>query len=227
MAKQLLKNDWNEKLQGEFEQDYYQELREFLKQEYGQKTIYPAMDHIYEALHLTSYANTKVVILGQDPYHGPNQAHGLSFSVQPGVTPPPSLKNIFKELNDDMGCPIPEHGYLKKWAEQGVLLLNTVLTVRKGQAASHRGKGWEHFTNRVIEVLNERERPVVFLLWGRHAQEKQALLDTNKHRIITSPHPSPFSANKGFFGSRPFSRTNSYLEELGETPIDWCLPEQE
>ncbi|WP_026568934.1 uracil-DNA glycosylase [Sediminibacillus terrae] len=227
MAKQILKNDWNEKLQEEFEQDYYLELREFLKQEYDQTTVYPAMDHIYEALQLTSYANTKVVILGQDPYHGPNQAHGLSFSVQPGVTPPPSLKNIFKELNDDMGCPIPEHGHLKKWAEQGVLMLNTVLTVRKGQAASHRGKGWEHFTNRVIEVLNERERPVVFLLWGRHAQEKQALLDTDKHRVITSPHPSPFSANKGFFGSKPFSRANSYLKELGEAPIDWCLPEKE
>ncbi|WP_077623791.1 uracil-DNA glycosylase [Sediminibacillus massiliensis] len=224
MVKQILNNDWQDILQSEFQEEYYLNLREFLKQEYNNQTVFPAMENIYEALNLTPYSETKVVILGQDPYHGPDQAHGLSFSVQPGVNPPPSLKNIFKELQDDLGCPIPEHGYLKKWADQGVLLLNTALTVRKGKAASHRGQGWENFTNRVIRELNKRDTPVVFLLWGRHAQEKQELLDTEKHRIITSPHPSPFSARKGFFGSKPFSRANGYLEELGQDPIDWCLP---
>lgn len=225
LTKQILQNDWNEVLGDEFEKDYYQELREKLKKEYAENEIFPAMDHIYEALKLTPYKDVKVVILGQDPYHGTGQAHGLSFSVQPGITPPPSLKNIFKELQDDLGCPIPDHGYLKKWAEQGVLLLNTALTVKKGKAGSHRNYGWELFTNRVIQELNNRDVPVVFLLWGKHAQEKQELLDTDKHRIIVSPHPSPFSARKGFFGSKPFSRANKHLKDFGLNQIDWCLPD--
>lgn len=225
MSKQILNNDWNDILGDEFEKPYYQELREELKKEYAENEIFPNMDHIYEALNLTAFEDVKVVILGQDPYHGEGQAHGLSFSVQPGVKAPPSLKNIFKELEDDLGCPIPNHGYLEKWAEQGVLLLNTALTVRKGKAGSHRNLGWEKFTNRVIEELNNRDTPAVFLLWGKHAQEKEELLDTDKHRMITSPHPSPFSAKKGFFGSKPFSRANTYLEELGLEPIDWCLPD--
>lgn len=225
MAKQILKNDWNEVLGDEFEKNYYLELKDQLKKEYADNEIFPQMDHIYEALNLTPFKDVKVVILGQDPYHGPGQAHGLSFSVQPGVTPPPSLKNIFKELQEDLDCPIPNHGYLEKWAKQGVLLLNTALTVRKGKAGSHRNLGWEIFTNRVIQELNDRETPAVFLLWGKHAQEKQELLDMEKQRIIVSPHPSPFSARKGFFGSRPFSRANAHLQELGIEPIDWCLPD--
>lgn len=225
MAKQILNNDWQDVLGDEFEKPYYKELRKELKKEYEEEDIFPNMDEIYEALNITPFKDVKVVILGQDPYHGPGQAHGLSFSVQPGVTPPPSLKNVFKELEDDLGCPIPNHGYLKKWAEQGVLLLNTALTVRKGKAGSHRNLGWEKFTNRVIQELNNRDTPAVFLLWGKHAQEKQELLDTDKHRIITSPHPSPFSARKGFFGSKPFSRANDHLKDLGIEPIDWCLPD--
>src|SRR5690625_4777752 len=177
------------------------------------------MYDIFNALHFTSYAATKVCILGQDPYHGPGQAHGLSFSVKPGVPPPPSLQNIFKELQSDIGCPIPDHGCLEHWARQGVLLLNTVLTVRRGQANSHRGKGWEQFTDRVIEVLNEREKPVVFILWGRHARMKKPMIDTGQHYIIESTHLSPFSAHHGFFGSRPFSRANEFLEEAGMEPI--------
>ncbi|MCM3227065.1 uracil-DNA glycosylase [Terribacillus saccharophilus] len=225
MAKQLIDNDWQDILQDEFDKDYYKELRSFLKEAYQERTIYPEMHHIYEALQVTSFANTKVVILGQDPYHGPNQAHGLSFSVQPEVAIPRSLVNIYKELADDIGCPIPTHGYLKRWAEQGVLLLNTALTVEAHQAASHRGKGWEHFTDRVIESLNEKRDPVVFILWGKHAQEKQKLIDTEKHYTLTSVHPSPLSARRGFFGSKPFSKTNEILENNGLKPIDWCLPD--
>ncbi|MFS0559125.1 uracil-DNA glycosylase [Terribacillus sp. 179-K 1B1 HS] len=225
MAKQLFDNDWQEILQDEFEKDYYKELRSFLKAAYQERTIYPDMNHIYEALQVTSFANTKVVILGQDPYHGPNQAHGLSFSVQPEVAIPRSLVNIYKELADDIGCPIPSHGYLKKWAEQGVLLLNTALTVEAHQAASHRGKGWEHFTDRVIESLNEKRDPVVFILWGKHAQEKQKLIDMKKHYTLTSVHPSPLSARRGFFGSKPFSKTNEILENNGLKLIDWCIPD--
>ncbi|MFC3041708.1 uracil-DNA glycosylase [Virgibacillus xinjiangensis] len=221
---EILRNDWKPRLDKEFHKSYYQELRSFLKEEYETKTVYPDKANIFNALHYTTYAQTKVVILGQDPYHGPKQAHGLSFSVQPDVKIPPSLKNIFKELKEDTGAPIPEHGCLTKWAEQGVLLLNTVLTVREGEANSHKGKGWEHFTNEVIRQVNEKEDPVVFLLWGRNAQAKEDLITSPHHLIIKSPHPSPFSANKGFFGSRPFSRTNHFLREAGRPEIEWSLP---
>lgn len=198
-----------------------------LKKEYSEQTVYPEPNDIYNALHYTSYEKVKVVILGQDPYHGPGQAHGLSFSVKPGVNPPPSLKNIFIELQQDIGCEIPNHGSLVSWAKQGVLLLNTVLTVRRGQANSHKGKGWERLTDSVIDVLNKREKPVVFILWGRHAQMKKERIDTTRHFIIQSPHPSPFSARNGFFGSRPFSRANQYLEKINEEPIDWAIPSLE
>lgn len=217
----ILKNDWANFLNDEFKKEYYLKLREFLKREYAMQTIYPDMYDIYNALHYTSYENTKVVILGQDPYHGPNQAHGLSFSVQKGVAIPPSLQNIYRELQDDLGFAPPSHGYLKKWADEGVLLLNTVLTVRERQPASHRGKGWEQFTDKVIQTVNEKTEPVVFILWGRHAQAKEALLTNDRHLAIKSPHPSPFSANRGFFGSRPFSRANAFLQANGRTPIDW------
>lgn len=220
----ILRNDWAEKLNGEFEKPYYLRLRAFLINEYRTTTVYPDMHDIFNALHYTSLAETKVCILGQDPYHGPGQAHGLSFSVKPGITPPPSLQNIFKELHDDLGCRIPDHGCLVHWARQGVLLLNTVLTVRRGQPNSHRGKGWEQFTDKVIEVLNERERPVVFILWGRNAQAKKAMIDTSRHYIIESAHPSPYSAHYGFFGSRPFSRANKFLQEAGMAPINWEIP---
>ncbi|MFY0761306.1 uracil-DNA glycosylase [Metabacillus dongyingensis] len=219
--KQQLHDGWWTWLKPEFEKPYYQRLREFLKTEYETETIYPDMDDLFNALQFTSYEEVKVVILGQDPYHGPNQAHGLSFSVQEGVKQPPSLRNIFLELKDDLGYDPPNHGSLEKWAKQGVLLLNTVLTVRKGQAASHKGQGWETFTNRIIELLNEREQPVVFILWGKHASEKKALIDTARHIVIESPHPSPFSARKGFFGSKPFSRANEVLKKMGRNEIDW------
>ncbi|SFP89424.1 uracil-DNA glycosylase [Salibacterium halotolerans] len=222
----VLKNDWADVLDHEFKKDYYLQLREFLKQEYGEKTIYPDMYDIFNALHHTPYERTKAVILGQDPYHGPNQAHGLSFSVQSEVKMPPSLQNIYKEMQEDIGCPVPSHGCLTSWAEQGVLLLNTVLTVRAGQAASHRGAGWEHFTNEVINQVNNKSDPVVFILWGRHAQAKEELVNADRHLVIKSPHPSPFSAHKGFFGSRPFSRTNEFLREMGRPEIDWCIPDQ-
>ncbi len=223
MAKQILTNDWDPLLKDEFEKPYYQQLRSFLKEEYKTQTIYPPMDDVFNALHFTPYEKVKVVILGQDPYHGPNQAHGLSFSVQPGNNPPPSLKNIYKELNSDLGCQVPNHGFLKQWADEGVLLLNTVLTVREGQAHSHRGQGWEKFTNRVIELVSEREKPAVFILWGKPAQSKKTLIDEQKHVIIQSPHPSPLSASRGFFGSRPFSKANDALLKMGEKPINWCL----
>ncbi|WP_331837283.1 uracil-DNA glycosylase [Bacillus paralicheniformis] len=222
--KQILNDSWWQQLKDEFNKPYYQELREMLKREYAEHTVYPEPNDIYNALHYTSYENVKVVILGQDPYHGPGQAHGLSFSVQPGVNPPPSLKNIFIELQNDIGADIPNHGSLVSWAKQGVLLLNTVLTVRRGQANSHKGKGWEQLTDSIIDVLNKRDKPVVFILWGRHAQMKKEQIDTSKHFIIQSPHPSPFSARNGFFGSRPFSRANQYLEQIGDEPIDWSLP---
>ena len=220
----ILKNDWAELLADEFRQPYYLALRAFLIEEYRRGTVYPDMHDIFNALHYTSYADTKVCILGQDPYHGPGQAHGLCFSVKPGVPMPPSLQNIFKELHDDLGCRIPDHGCLEHWARQGVLLLNTVLTVRRGQANSHRGKGWEQFTDRVIELLNQRERPVVFMLWGKNAQAKKAMIDTSRHLIIESAHPSPYSAHAGFFGSRPFSRANAFLRQIGVEPIDWEIP---
>ena len=219
----ILKNDWSLYLEEQFQKPYYQKLRNFLIEEYKTQTIYPNMYNIFNALHYTSYANTKAVIIGQDPYHGPNQAHGLSFSVLPGVEPPPSLKNIFKELKNDLGCPIPQSGSLEKWAEQGVLLLNSVLTVRAGQPNSHRGKGWEIFTDQVIKTLNERETPVIFLLWGKNAQEKQRLITNSRHYKILAPHPSPLSAHRRFFGSKPFSKTNRYLREIGLEEIDWRL----
>ncbi|ENH95810.1 uracil-DNA glycosylase [Gracilibacillus halophilus YIM-C55.5] len=224
MPNGIFTNDWGEILQDELQKDYYQNLREFLKREYQQYTVHPDMYDIFNALHYTSFANVKVVILGQDPYHGPNQAHGLSFSVNPDVAIPPSLKNIFKELHEDIGCSIPNHGHLVKWAEQGVLLLNNVLTVREGQAHSHRGKGWETFTDHIIKTLNDKETPVVYVLWGAAARKKQALIDTNKHYVITSPHPSPLSAHRGFFGSRPFSKSNAILQNIGQEPIDWEVP---
>lgn len=218
-------NDWDSVLAGEFEKDYYTELRKFLVSEYRTQTIYPDMYDIFNALKYTPYGKVKVVILGQDPYHEPGQAHGLCFSVQKGVPKPPSLVNIFKELTADLGIAAPSHGCLTEWAEQGVLLLNTVLTVRRGQANSHRGKGWEIFTDRVIELLNERQEPMVFILWGANAKAKKELITNTNHMIITGAHPSPLSAHNGFFGGRYFSRTNAYLAEKGETPIDWSISE--
>lgn len=220
---QILKNDWHDLMKDEFKKDYYLKLRQFLISEYKTRTIYPDMYDIFNALHYTPYKDVKAVILGQDPYHGPNQAHGLSFSVKPGVPAPPSLVNIYKELNSDIGCYIPNNGYLKKWADQGVMLLNTVLTVRAGQANSHKGKGWEYITDRVISLLNDREDPVIFILWGSHAQAKQSIITNPQHYIIKSPHPSPLSASRGFFGSRPFSKTNDFLMSIGKEPIDWQI----
>ncbi|KYH28694.1 MULTISPECIES: uracil-DNA glycosylase [Clostridium] len=220
---QILKNDWENLLQDEFKKNYYLKLRKFLINEYRTRIIYPNMYDIFNALHYTAYKDVKVVILGQDPYHGPNQAHGLSFSVKPGVPAPPSLMNIYKELHDDLGCYIPNNGYLKKWADQGVMLLNTVLTVRAGQANSHKNMGWEHFTDRVISLLNEREDPIVFILWGKNAQSKLSIINNPKHFIIKSVHPSPLSANRGFFGSKPFSKANNFLVSIGKEPIDWQI----
>lgn len=220
---EILKNDWKDLLKDEFNKDYYLKLREYLIKEYKTKTIYPDMYDIFNALHYTAYKDVKVVILGQDPYHGPNQAHGLSFSVKPGVTIPPSLKNIYKELNSDLGCSIPNNGYLKNWSEQGVMLLNTVLTVRAGQANSHRNIGWEKFTDKIINLLNGRKDPIVFILWGRNAQSKLSLIKNPSHCIIKAPHPSPLSAHRGFFGSKPFSKTNKFLESIGKEPIDWQI----
>ena len=214
-------NDWDGLLSGEFEKPYYVQLREFLKAEYKGFTIYPDMYDIFNALKFTPYDKVKAVILGQDPYHEPGQAHGLAFSVRPGVEPPPSLKNIYKELNSDLGLPIPKTGDLTNWARQGVLLLNTSLTVRRGQANSHRGKGWEIFTDRVISLLNEREKPVVFILWGGNAKAKVPLITNPQHCILTAPHPSPLSAHYGFFGCRHFSKCNEFLESRGIGPIDW------
>lgn len=215
-----LTNDWLQVLGGEFDKPYYQALCDQLKREYAEYKVYPNKDDIFNALHFTPFSKTKVVILGQDPYHGPGQAHGLSFSVQADVSVPPSLKNVYKELHDDLGCDIPNTGDLSHWAKQGVLLLNTVLTVRHKHPHSHKGIGWETFTDTVISKLNTREQPVVFLLWGKHAQAKKALI-TNHHYIIESSHPSPFSAHRGFFGSRPFSKVNHILESLGEETINW------
>ncbi|MDB1685281.1 uracil-DNA glycosylase [Enterococcus durans] len=223
--KEIIHNSWQDVLADEFEKPYYHSLRDFLKEEYRTQKIHPDMYHIFEALELTPYEKVKVVILGQDPYHGANQAHGLSFSVQPGVKIPPSLNNIYKELQSDLGIKPVNHGNLVSWAKQGVLLLNTVLTVREGQAYSHRGQGWERLTDTIIEKLNEREQPVVFILWGKPAQEKMKMIDKSKHIILTSSHPSPLSAHRGFLGSKPFSKTNDALLALGEQPIDWQLPE--
>lgn len=215
-------NNWDNVLEGEFEKEYYLKIRSFLAKEYRNPhyPVYPDMYDIFNALKITDYRKVKAVILGQDPYHGPGQAHGLSFSVKDGIQPPPSLVNIFKEYHDDLGYSIPQSGDLTKWAENGVLLLNTVLTVRGGQAASHRGLGWEIFTDRVIEMLNKREKPIVFILWGRFARDKKKLITNPNHFIIESAHPSPLSAYNGFFGSKPFSKTNYYL---ADDPVDWRL----
>ncbi|EJF00878.1 uracil-DNA glycosylase [Liquorilactobacillus mali] len=224
--KTLINNDWQEILGPEFEKDYYQNLHSFLKKEYANQEIHPDMYHIFQAFEWTPFSKVKVCILGQDPYHGSHQAHGCSFSVLPGVKVPPSLQNIYKELESDLGIKPVNHGYLEKWAKQGVLLLNTVLTVRDGQAFSHQGKGWELLTDKAIQSLSERKQPVVFILWGKAAQDKIQLIDQKKNVILTSAHPSPFSAHRGFFGSRPFSKTNTALIAMGEKPIDWQLPEK-
>lgn len=221
MSKRILKNDWHHYLAEEFTKDYYVNLRKFLIEEYKTKTIYPSMHDIFKALDLTPFKKVKVVILGQDPYHGQNQAHGLSFSVQDQVLKPPSLVNIFQEMQNDLGCDIPKQGNLVNWAKQGVLLLNTVLTVRAGEANSHRNKGWEQFTDRIIQTLNQKDHPIVYILWGRAAQAKENLIDTKKHKLIKAPHPSPLSAYRGFFGSKPFSKTNDLLKAAGLPPIDW------
>ena len=214
-------NDWDNILADEWKKPYYLTLREFLKTEYSSQKIYPKMDNIFNALKYTSFEDTKVVIIGQDPYHGEGQAHGLCFSVLKGVTPPPSLKNIFKELQADIGKPIPTCGELTEWAKQGVLLLNNVLTVRESQPASHKGKGWEIFTDRVISELNKKETPVVFLLWGAHAQKKAEIITNPIHYKLSCVHPSPLSASRGFFGCRHFSKTNALLTQNGLTPIEW------
>ena len=216
-----LGNDWDNILADEWQKPYYLELREFLKKEYSTKTVYPNMNDIFNALKLTSFADTKVVIIGQDPYHGYGQAHGLCFSVKKGVVPPPSLKNIYKELHSDIGFKIPNHGELTSWAKQGVLLLNNVLTVREGLPNSHKGKGWENFTDRVIGELNRKEIPVVFLLWGANAQKKAEIITNPIHRKLISVHPSPLSASRGFFGCRHFSKTNEILHENHINPINW------
>ena len=220
-----INGDWLEALKDEFKKDYYKQLFEKVNEEYRTRLIFPPANDIFNAFHLTPLKDVKVVILGQDPYHGNNQAHGLCFSVKPEVEIPPSLVNIYKELHDDLGCTIPDHGYLVKWAKQGVLMLNTVLTVRAHQANSHRGIGWEEFTAAAIRVLNTQDRPIVFILWGRPAQMKKAMLNNPKHLILEAPHPSPLSSYRGFFGSRPFSKTNQFLEANGVEPIDWQIDE--
>ena len=216
-------NDWDNLLKDEFNKEYYLKLREFLKQEYSTRTIYPGMYDIFNALKSTPYSNVKAVIIGQDPYHEPGQAHGMCFSVKPGVPAPPSLVNIYKELASDIGFQPPKDGYLQKWADQGVLLLNAVLTVRAGAANSHKGKGWEQFTDKVIELVNEKDEPVVFLLWGANARAKKALVTNPKHLVLEAPHPSPLSAYNGFFGCRHFSKANAFLESNNIKPIDWQL----
>lgn len=214
-------NDWDNILKDEWEKPYYKQLRAFLKSEYSSRRIYPHMNDIFNALRYTSFEDTKVVIIGQDPYHGPNQAHGLCFSVKQGVTPPPSLKNIFKELQSDIGKTPPPHGELTEWAKQGVLLLNNVLTVRAGEPTSHKGKGWEIFTDRVISELNLKQTPVVFLLWGAHAQKKAEIITNPIHYKLCSVHPSPLSASRGFLGCRHFSKTNALLTQNNLKPIEW------
>ncbi len=218
-----LGNTWDSLLNDEFKKPYYQKLRQFLAKEYKEHTIYPDMYNIFNALKTTDYPDVKAVIIGQDPYHGPNQAHGLAFSVQPGIEPPPSLKNIFKEIETELNIPIPKTGFLLPWAKQGVLLLNAVLTVRAGQANSHKGIGWETLTDNIISLLNNREKPMVFLLWGANARRKQELITNPKHLVLSCAHPSPLSAFNGFFGCGHFKRCNEFLTEQGLTPIDWSL----
>lgn len=218
-----ISNDWLEPLKPEFKKEYYKNLYKKVVEEYNTTLVYPPSDDLFNAFHLTPLSEVKAVILGQDPYHGDGQAHGLCFSVKKGIEIPPSLVNIYQELKDDLGCEIPTHGYLEKWAKQGVLMLNTVLTVRAHQAFSHRGIGWEQFTDAAIRILNEQDRPIVFILWGKPAQEKAKMLNNPKHCILKAPHPSPLSAYRGFFGSKPFSSTNKFLEENGVKPIDWQI----
>ena len=218
-----MSTDWNPVLRGEFAKPYWPELQAFVAAERERHTVYPPHPEVFACLHLTPYADTKVLILGQDPYHGPKQAHGLCFSVRRGVAIPPSLVNIYAELQADLGLEPPAHGNLEGWARQGVLLLNTTLTVRAGNAASHQGKGWETFTDEVIKAVNAKEHRVVFILWGSHARKKKALIDTTRHTVIESAHPSPLSARNGFFGSKPFSRANAALVEAGLEPVDWRL----
>lgn len=218
-----LKGDWYDALQGEFKKDYYKKLFDMVNGEYQTREIFPPPGEIFNAFHLTPLKEVKVVILGQDPYHNNRQAHGLCFSVQKGVEIPPSLVNIYKELHDDLGCTVPSHGCLTKWAEQGVLMLNTVLTVRAHQANSHREMGWEQFTDAAIMALNSQDRPIVFILWGSSAQRKSSMLKNKQHFILKAPHPSPLSAYRGFFGSKPFSQTNEFLESHGVNPIDWQI----
>ncbi len=218
-----ISNDWTVPLTAEFRKPYYRELYQKVIHEYNTTKVFPAPDDIFNAFHLTPLSQVKVVILGQDPYHNDGQAHGLCFSVKPQVEIPPSLVNIYQELHDDLGCRIPNNGYLVKWARQGVLMLNTVLTVRAHQANSHRDIGWEQFTDAVIRAVNEQDRPIVFLLWGRPAQMKKSMLNNPKHLILEAPHPSPLSAYRGFFGCRHFSRTNEFLTLHGLEPIDWQI----
>ena len=216
-------NDWDAILADEFKKPYYLALRQFLKEEYSSKVIYPSMYDIFNAFRYTPYSDVKVVLLGQDPYHGAGQAHGLCFSVKDGVAPPPSLVNLFKELHNDVGCTVPQSGCLTKWAERGVMLLNSVLTVREGAAGSHRGKGWETFTDSVISRLNDRKVPIVFMLWGNYAKSKIPLITSDRHLVLTAAHPSPLSASYGFFGCRHFSKANDFLVSNGMTPVDWQL----
>lgn len=226
MKRRVFGNDWDDVLEEEFRKPYYAKLRQFLKEEYATRTIFPSMDDMWTAFKLTPFNEVKVVILGQDPYHGPGQAHGLSFSVKRGVPKPPSVRNMFKELETDIGCKIPEDGTLSGWAAQGVLLLNTVLTVQQGKAHSHKGQGWETFTDAVIGHLSGREKPIVFVLWGNPARAKKQLIDLSRHAVVESVHPSPLSASRGFFSSRPYSKSNAYLEAWGEEPIDWCRTDE-
>lgn len=219
----MITGDWLNALEGEFHKEYYKKLFEFVKEEYSTHVVYPPSDDIFNALHLTPLSDVKVLILGQDPYHEPHQAHGLSFSVQPGVDAPPSLVNIYKELGDDLGCYMPNNGYLKKWADQGVLLLNTLLTVRAHEAFSHQNHGWEQFTDAIIQAVNEQDRPIVYMLWGKPAQSKMKMLNNPKHLVLTAPHPSPLSAYRGFFGCKHFSKANEFLVKNGLEPIDWQI----
>ena len=223
----MITNDWLDTLKGEFSKPYYKNLYQFVLKEYNTHVVYPPSDDIFNAFHFTPLSKVKVLILGQDPYHGEHQAHGLCFSVLPDQPElPPSLQNIYQELKDDLGCYIPNNGYLKKWADQGVLLLNTVLTVRAHQAGSHQGKGWEQFTDAIIQAVNAQDRPIVYLLWGKPAQSKIPMLTNPKHLILKAPHPSPLSAYRGFFGCKHFSRTNEFLRENGIQPIDWQITDK-
>ena len=217
----MIGNEWDKLLEEEFQKDYFKKLEEFVINEYKNKTIYPKINEIYNAFRYTDFSDVKVVILGQDPYHGENQAEGLCFSVKKGIQKPPSLNNIFKELHDDLGCIIPKNGSLISWTKEGILLLNAVLTVEKDKAASHKGRGWERFTDEIIKIINKKDTPVVFILWGNYARSKKELITNDKHFIIESAHPSPLSAHNGFFGSKPFSKTNDFLLRCGIKPINW------